>query len=232
MHVTAEELRTPSKPGHIDTDVESVSQAIGIPLIDWTRCHILIAGRMIERKLVPAGSKLIYGHYDGPVSDTSKFAGENRIPHRWIETPDGRIVDPVRWVFTGAPDIETISVHITDCEDPAYISGSEEPRMKAALAPALPPPFSTVGAHYATSDNPALSAWISSKMQLGPNGRISLNQIHWLANRPLDRLGEMAEPFYQWLAEQRLLGCVPEKNRQMVLNPTSMTRERKRRPKM
>lgn len=76
--------------------------AIGEPAARWvSRCYE-IAFKLVAAELVPG--RAVYGHYLGPVAAGSYFStrGANGfVGHGWISLPDGRVLDPTRWVFEG-----------------------------------------------------------------------------------------------------------------------------------
>jgi len=81
--------------------VKEIEQAIGIPADDWKgNCHA-IACEVVKAGLVEG--EAVYGHWRGPVAKTSMFYRENSglgiCRHGWVETADGFILDPTRWVF-------------------------------------------------------------------------------------------------------------------------------------
>jgi hypothetical protein len=84
-----------------ELDVNEVAKAIDVPADEWAgRCYE-ISCHIRDAKLVPEGSRAVYGKYDGPVAPGTLFFGKPYIAHGWLLLPDGLIVDPTRWVFEG-----------------------------------------------------------------------------------------------------------------------------------
>ncbi len=84
--------------------VEQCEAAIGIPAKEWPgRCYE-IACAILDAGLVEG--RPVYGHWLGRVDRNAPVFGERAGQafqrHGWIETEDGEVIDPTRWVFENA----------------------------------------------------------------------------------------------------------------------------------
>jgi len=108
---------------------EELAHRIDIALPDWPlNCHAIACA---IRDLVPvAGMRIARGHYDGPVSTTSRYRGGFE-QHSWLELADGRILDPTRWALESP---ENPFIYLGVCDH--YDDGG---RAAAAMRPPLFP---------------------------------------------------------------------------------------------
>lgn len=84
----------------MEVEADVVRRMIGVPFETWKGNCMMIAQKCMEHGCVPSDAKICYGHYWGPISPHSKFAGRPFSHHAWIELGDGfTIWDPTRWVF-------------------------------------------------------------------------------------------------------------------------------------
>jgi hypothetical protein len=82
-------------------DIATVATAIDVPVDGWPGNCNAIAIKLMESGLVD-GAVNRYGHYYGPVSHRWFAWRDSPFQrHGWLEKPDGTIVDPTRWAFTG-----------------------------------------------------------------------------------------------------------------------------------
>jgi hypothetical protein len=91
-----------------DLSPEEAAKAIEVPVREWPGNCWYICEWLLETDLLPDGSThkrgrytgaLIYGKYRAEILAWSDDIGSRR--HSWIETPDGTVVDPTRYVFEG-----------------------------------------------------------------------------------------------------------------------------------
>lgn len=97
-------------------DIQTVAAVIEMPVADWPGNCYAVACKMLAAGLL--AGRAVYGHYLGPIHPGTMFHGKPIVHHGWIETPDGRIVDPTRWVFTGAsPYIHEVELPCLDYDE-------------------------------------------------------------------------------------------------------------------
>lgn len=187
---------------------EAAAAAINLPLQDWPGNCYAVACQILKAGL--AQGRAVYGHYLGPVAPGTLFSGRSLIQHGWIETPDGHIIDPTRWVFENVtPYLYSISVKLTQ----EYDEGGN--RFRAANQKPAP----------AFNDNETLyyisepSAPIFNRLLLQPANQIvcSQSQIFWLANLSLLTLQDDAKAVYEELDRLHLLALVPLDNKMKIL---------------
>lgn len=194
--------------------------AVGEPAAKWVaRCY------EIAYKLVDAGAvegRAVYGHYLGPVLPGSVFHDRHRscgfTGHGWVSLPDGRVLDPTRWVFEAVAPY----LYIGDAEGASssehggapleYDEGGNVWRERN-LAP--PPPFQPTVSRVELNLPQEASDHIY--ILLGGSPGVTVEQLLWLSNLPLARLGEHARAVFQAIVEAGHAGFLPIDNRRLVL---------------
>lgn len=193
----------------IVTDIPRIAKAIKVPVLKWPgHCHE-IAGLIRQAKLVPATAKLQYGHWHGPISRDSLFAGRSVTHHGWLKLADGRIYDPTRWAFAmtepaiflgedpeGWYDFGGNKLHemMVDCSKPPAPEGKR-----------VPVPNEHRG---------LLSPYLGSKHVVT---EVPINQLMWLGNLPPARFGADAKPVFAALVTMGFGAFIPRDNREAVL---------------
>lgn len=80
-----------------------VTEKLGDPDTWVGNCHSIACALLHEFPEALEGAVTRYGHYLGDVDPGTHFYSRaskiNLVNHGWLELPDGRIVDPTRWVF-------------------------------------------------------------------------------------------------------------------------------------
>lgn len=79
-----------------------VAERIGLPLTGWEGNCYAVACKLVESGLMPTGTRAVYGHWRGPIAETSSFASRADIGltgHGWTVTPDDQVIDPTRLAF-------------------------------------------------------------------------------------------------------------------------------------
>lgn len=80
--------------------IAQIEQAINMPAETWKGQCYAIACMMLKADLVKG--RAVYGHWRGAIHQDSMFAAradQGFTGHGWIETDEGEIIDPTRWVF-------------------------------------------------------------------------------------------------------------------------------------
>lgn len=183
----------------------AVEKHLGEKAIYWAgRCYE-IAYRIVECELVEG--EPIYGHYLGHVEPGTLFAGRSIIQHGWILLPDGRIMDPTRWVFLGVDPFLYVG---EDHQD--YDRGGNKMRE------AFMRPFPAFNEERAVKDffPPKGLIQICAGMAESMAGFNvwSVEQLSWVANLPYHVLEEYTNPLrvYKALEKVGLIGFVPIDN--------------------
>jgi hypothetical protein len=188
-------------------DVQAVAAAIEMPITEWpgncyaVACKVLAAGLLIGRA--------VYGHYLGPIRPGTMFHGKPIVHHGWIETPDGRIVDPTRWVFMGAAPY----IHEATSPCPDYDEGGNVWLLsRQRPAPEHDPGSDSV--EMPTAFRPLASSLLSRQQV---QSRLTTMEAHWLATLSLIALGDRAKPLYEALVALGFAALIPIDNRRKVL---------------
>jgi hypothetical protein len=231
---------------------------IGEPASKWvSRCYE-IAYALVEKGLVPG--RAVYGHYLGPVMPSSPFHDRHSAcdftGHGWVSLPDGRVLDPTRWVFeatepylyVGWPgeEIDPLAADLDTClcghlraehdsgffapclacaDDECEDFSAEEPQLSLEydeggnrwrernLSP--PPAFNPAAKRVELRLSPAAAE--HTYRLLGGSPGVTVEQLLWLANLPLGRLGEQAQDVFTAIIEAGHAGFLPIDNRRRVL---------------
>ena len=179
------------------------------------RCYE-IASECVRLKIVPGVA--VYGHFLGKVAPESHFGDRSHHPfqqHGWVQMPDGRIWDPTRWSFEG------VEPYIYVGENKGEYDEGGNALRQATHKP--PPPFNRHGKTYDLAPRilPA-DAWNRVEELLGNSydeaeveevGKVSDDQLFWLANLPYDAFGKHAEAIYKAIEAVGMAGFIPIDNR-------------------
>lgn len=189
----------------------SISRAvrvIGVPTCEWPGNCAAVADAFLRHGLV--GGKFQYGHYRGFIHPDSLFgnrSGCGFTHHAWI-LDGGTVIDPTRWVFEA---VEPYVFYGKLCGD--YDFGGNALR-KELMGPA--PVNDPVERQFVLDGLPESCLRV---VGLLPNvgSSVSISQLFWVANLPLDMLGAGAKPVYLWLKRIGLGGLIPMDNKKHVL---------------
>ncbi|CAE7860163.1 unnamed protein product [Symbiodinium microadriaticum] len=154
-------------------------------------CHA-IACMMLKSGIVRG--RATYGHYHGFISELSEPFGSRAggfTHHGWI-TRKKTIVDPTRWVFEACDPY----IYVGPKDDEDYDMGGNRVR-HMIMKP--PPDFDK---KYNSWTVPRHLLPFTQMMLNFESDVICAPQVMWLANLPLDMLGDMAEPVFKWIAEE------------------------------
>lgn len=197
-------------------NVNAVSTAIGVPIADWGgNCH-RISSLMVDKQLVPNG-RVTRGLWIGDITLGNRFSGRPFTGHSWIETPDGTIVDPTRWVFLNEPPRVYVGPN-----DGNYDRGGNKTRQ--ADAPPYPdydsgdrPQTLIVSEDALTRIGELVNNWAKFNTCANNIGRFSWKQFHWISHLDPDDLGEYAEEIYLGLADLHWKASIPLDNWNFVI---------------
>ena len=209
LHDTALEARRMSSGMTLDLpSANAVADAIGLPVRLWRSKCYAVSVRALESgvldgfqekhgRLFPA-----YGIYTGPVSGPRTM---NR--HGWLESVEGHVVDPTRWVFTG----EYPGLWLGPVDD--YDLGGM--RLRAAVRSVLPPAPEGRPVHLGINDPSDMAAFdrVLRDSSASRTGAVTVNRLHWVMGLPLELLGPDAAMFYRTADRLGLSAYVPLDNR-------------------
>lgn len=182
--------------------VSEAVKKIGIPVKEWDGACYAIACTFVRCGVVKG--KPAYGHWRGPISPKSSFAGRGAlgfVHHGWIELPNQKICDPTRWVF------EAVKPYIYVGYNDYYDAGGNVFREEIMEQPPAFNPTEKVVSF------PSITTAVSF---LG-SPPYCFGQLFWLANLPLPYLGEDAKKIYTALKNASFGALVPIDNYRMVM---------------
>ncbi len=80
--------------------IDALENALGIPVDDWEGYETALA--IVDKGL--SDGIAVRGFWTGPIAEPDVVVtdADGRVPHGWILTPTGRILDPLRWLFEDA----------------------------------------------------------------------------------------------------------------------------------
>ena len=190
--------------------VGQVERALGEPAKAWVgRCYE-IACAVIDRGLVRGTA--VYGHWTGPIAEGSFFghkSGFGFCQHGWVILPDGRILDPTRWVF------ENVRPYIYVGLSDHYDEGGNA--LREARMPAMMPAFEEGGPTFELRLRPSALKFVQAMIPEGsPRDKLSRGQIFWLANKDPRKLGGHARAIYRMVVGHNCEAFIPIDNKRAV----------------
>lgn len=193
-------------------DATRVASAIRIPLSKWPGNCMAIADALAKSGLLKklekthGKPKVLYGVFHGATG--RHFQNRGQTHHAWIEFPDtGLVVDPTRWVFDQTEPALTATTAGTTYD----LAGA---RLRARYAPKDFPAFDPKQRSFVWKADRSTDAFLRELLGLPRswNGMLSLNQMFWIANLPVDRLHPKAEEIYRFIEEVGCIAMVPLDN--------------------
>jgi hypothetical protein len=182
-----------------------VAEAIGMPVESWRGNCFAVSVATLESGVLDEfqekhGSLFpTYGVYDGPLASGRR--GMNR--HGWLESVDGFIVDPTRWVFVN--EYPHLWAGPLDDYDLAGM------RLRSAYRPATAPAPDGPTVALGINDPHDLRAFdrVLGDSIVSSTGMITANRLHFLLNSPLEKLGSEAAMFVKTADRLQRGGIVP-----------------------
>ena len=192
--------------------LKKCEKLLGEPAAKWSGKCYAIAARLVELGAVTGHA--VYGHFTGEVHPESCFAERAHhgfIQHGWVILPDGRILDPTRWVF------EAKKPYLYVGEDTEYDEGGSRLR---GLVHGPPPEYDEDEKQFSFPRSILRQpAWAHVECVLRldytlgqPLGRLSLGQVRWLANANVEILQPHAAAVYAALRKLKLQALIPIDN--------------------
>jgi hypothetical protein len=197
----------------LDLSVQEVAKATGIPVETWPENCYAIACALVKAKLVEG--KPMYGHWLGPVDPNCRFAGRPIVSHGWVETGREKfgpheavyITDPTRYVFEGKEPYIWRGVDFDEFYD---LGGN---RLRAMLQRPVPT--------YNAEEHVDLVGSVEDMgfvFNLLGSSAVDKNRLFWLANLPLQALGERAKAVYQMIVDAGLKAAIPLDNYELIMS--------------
>lgn len=206
--------------------LDEVVRRIDWKAADWAGNCYAVACAIVKAGLVKGVA--VYGHWLGPVAPGSFFGGKEAVTkgrsrpfirHGWVLLDDGRILDPTRWGFDGKEPY----LHVGPADAEEYDEGGND--MRVALR--RPPPAFDPTAKTAELSKSVLPSgtwkFVESLLEIDyldghqVPGTISIEQLYWLANLPIQELGPIHAPVLYEAFEKIGHGpAIPLDNRQMA----------------
>jgi len=189
----------------VGKSMDEIGKIIGIPISEWPgKCHE-IADLLLKHKIVDG--RLQYGMYCGPISNKSIFAGRVMAHHGWIRNK-GTIIDPTRWVFENKEPY----IYFVHASHEDYDFGGNRLRMQTMIPC---PPFNPKEKVY-TLEDPNVSQFLMTLLN-NKDEKISVTQLHWIADLDPKILSNFAKDIYQFLKDNELGACVPIDNMNEIM---------------
>lgn len=195
-----------------------IAAGIGVPLLEWSgNCHA-IACKILDAKLLVGVPR--YGHYLGPVGQSSPFYGKPLIHHGWIEMPDKVIVDPTRWVFECvAPYLARIAPDMPQYKD-YDLGGNRRMGQLGVGVRGMPCPGPDEGfngqpverVRLVFKHGNARAARDYLQDLVGTPNNPTKAQLVWVAHRNPDELGEAALALFDAIERVGCKAWIPQDN--------------------
>lgn len=194
----------------ITITVAEVERLAGLAASEWGgRCS-----EIADAMHAAVGGRNARGHWRGPIASGSHFAsrrGVGFVQHSWVTLPDGRIVDPTRWVFEG------VEPYIYEGPNDYYDRGGNVYRMEQNGEPPTP----------SADDRPvmlvmdrAIAEVVADALgdPLAALGALSFAQARWLAHLDPASLDLAARPVFAALIDAGYGALIPIDNKREVMD--------------
>lgn len=188
---------------------QEVSAKIGIPLNEWEGNCYGIACQMLVHDVLEG--RPCYGHYHGEIAPNTLFSDRPIVQHGWIETKDGYIVDPTRWVF------ENVSPYIFT-KKKSLAKEYDEGGQRLLKLTMLPIPDHDSSKTVCSIDDEKMAFLISSMLKRkNIQNNLTMMECHWLGKQPLDILGDNAKNLYQFMINKNQSAWIPLDNKLKIM---------------
>lgn len=185
--------------------IKKIADIINVPIHLWPGNCYYITSLILKHKIF--NGRLQYGKYCGNISDDSIFSNHQFPNHAWIV--DGfTIVDPTRWAFDS---VNAPYVHKCDADDEDYDFGANQFRMRFL---SRPPEFDKTAKAFIVP--PDLMGFVGTLVDVN-DYKISIGQLMWLSNLPIQVLGAFARPMYEFIVDSGNTAFIPIDNYTEIL---------------
>jgi len=195
--------------------------AVAGPTDTWKGNCFYIASRIVSAGLTPGGVA-VYGHWLGPIAETSFFASKRGLmfcQHGWILMPDNSVIDPTRWAFENKKPYIFHGSAKDDNGKLLYDEGGNSVRMALMGGP---PEYNSAEKQLTiTSVVMRTVTWnfVEKILEIDTarqdHSVLSLSQLCWLANLPPSVLGEHMVGVYRALEKLGKVAYIPIDNYRM-----------------
>ena len=189
-------------------DVNEISKSINKPFESWKGNCYYISCLIVKSGLVEG--KAVFGKYYGYIDNGSMFAGSIFTNHGWIETPEGQIIDPTRWVFENKEPY----IFETNKNNKDYDRGSNI--MKEIFVSSVPE-FNSSGRVIEINNNEIegiLASFLGDKKE---DNVVCVGQAMFVGSQSLKLLGDNAKPLFTWFKDNSLEVFIPLDNFELVM---------------
>lgn len=208
--------------------VDRVVLETGRETSTWIGNCYAVSCAIIQHRLIEG--EAVFGHYHGPIDRNSVlWTRSSFAQHGWIICPDGTIVDPTRWVFEAVEPYIFVADENKQLKpsprDPKGFLGDEYDIAGSAIRRAMRPPLPEFDAESLTRidkpfeiKDPEAAAFV--REALGNPEFWTHEQLHWLANAPLDGpdgLEPFAKPIFEAYIDAGLSAYIPMDHQRIVL---------------
>jgi len=188
--------------------VPEVEAAIGRDSGQWVGNCYAIACQILAAGLVDG--RAAYGHYHGPIEEGTVFYGKAPlVRHGWIETDDGGIIDPTRWVFEAASPY----IYYTPQGNPDYDEGGQQFQL-SMMRPR--PDYDPRSPQYSVPEKywPVFSDFLG--IDKPRDHQISREELFWVANLPVVLMWERGAFLLEALEAMNLQVIMPIDNQTII----------------
>lgn len=194
---------------------QEVSNQIKVPLEQWEGNCYSISCQMLVHDVVEG--RPCYGHYYGHIAKGTLFYDRPIVQHGWIETKDGYIIDPTRWVFEGVEPY----IHVGKLKSSKEYDEGGQLLLKMTMPP-IPEHDSTKVIVEIKDEK--MSFLISSMLKRKDVQKgLTMMECHWLGKQPLAALGENAKDLYQFMIDNKQSAWIPIDNKMKVMQVDVIT---------
>jgi hypothetical protein len=198
----------PPDHNHRIPSLAEVEEVLGIPATDWVGHGHAVAPAIVAAGLVDG--HVVYGDWRGDISENGRFRhaiGRPIVHHGWIALDDGRILDPTRWAFEGKPPFLYVGPPGND-----YDEGGNLHRW----ATMQPPPTYRAEDIVVPATRMSLFGHLAMLDLLGNPSSITVPMLVWIANLPVELLGDLAATVYADIVTVGHEALIPVDNLMMV----------------
>lgn len=189
-------------------NISQIENIIGVKSEKWIANCYYISTLLVKYGVVEG--KAVFGKYHGYVNKKSPFYGNTFINHGWVETPNGEIIDPTRWVFESKePYIYESFIKNID-----YDRGSNV--IKKLLK--VDAPSFNENSKVVDIENLQIEAIFKELLkEKKENKKISIEQLIWVGSLSLGDLNYFAKPLFAWYKDNALSVFIPVDNFETIM---------------
>ena len=189
-------------------NISQVENIIGVKSEKWVANCYYISTLLVKHGVVEG--KAVFGKYLGKVDKKSPFYGNTFINHGWIETPNGEIIDPTRWVFESTEPY----IYESNIKNIDYDRGSN---VIKKLLKTDAPSFNK-NSKVVDIENLQIEAIFKTLLkEKKEDKKISIEQLIWVGSLSLGDLNYFAKPLFAWYKDNALSVFIPVDNFETIM---------------